>query len=590
MLISMLLAVSRVSLTILVGALVFTVGPAFALAEFECGVTNRDYAAAERPMADASAGAVFDQLWSPGALYGGDESFFVPAWRADLNTINLQEAVVTGLAATPCSASVLYVLIDSLGSRIAEAEVGASRPRIVVDADTLGHDRWFHAPMSLSPNRRWLLVSVSSDRQEAFAKLRSPASDSGSAIECIPGDLWLVDCGGVASARLIATKTKLYSCMWSPSGAYAACAWLLQDSGVAAVAVLDADAGQARELIVGHAVPVWADDSNNVRLYGVGDKHTGVLTYDVYTGERILQNSTSLSSLQEQGAVWSAFSEAGAWTAPEPGRSAIHIGGIGRRELKLDLPTPIARLLGWSCGGKLLAYLGTDRRVGFAVGSPDEGGLAKWMKALPAPPSSFVAPSLGFITESSPVEVLSTDRLMATWAQLNEGPALVYVDTRTDGSQALSCIGFRSLSASRDWGYNLKEDLRPQVIRMKAESDLSQFWAALGNYAADHAGKLPNCQTGEELAKAMTGYIDRYFLWPAYSPGTIGMRLLVPGRDFNELRSRSYEDARAIPVAEMRSDDGYVFMMYLDARVDQIVPVKQTVAASLHPGGPVPTD
>ena len=586
MLIAMPLAGSRVSLAMFVGALVFMVGPAFALAEFECGVTNRDYAPGERSIADASASNVFDQLWSPGALYGGDETFFVPTWQSELNSIGLKEAVITGLAATPCSSGVLYALADSLGSRLVEAEVGGGKPRSVVDADTLGQGLWFRAPMSLSPNRRWLLVSVAPDRQEALATLRSAAGDTGKVIESVPGDLWLVDCTGMTPARLIAKRTKLSSCTWSPSGAYAACTWE-EGSGAPTVAVLDADSGLTRELIAGHAFPLWSLDGSAVLVYRLGEGQTMVRRYDVQTDELSSEANASFSTQGLSSAVWSAFSEVGAWIDSACDHT-VHIRGVERGHRKFNAPSAVARLLGWSCGGKLLAFLGTDRRMRFAVGGIDEQGMDKWLSVLPAPDPSSKSPSLGLVMDKSPVEVSGVGELLAVWVELSHGPALVYVDTRDDGSQALRAIGFTVLSASRDWGYDLKEDLRPQVIRMKAESDLSQFWTALGAYAADHGGKLPNCETGEELAKAMRGYLEPCFLWPAYSPGAIGVRLLLPGRNFDRLRfGTSYQDARKIAVAELHSDDGYVFVMYLDARVDQVAPEKRPVARPLHPGAPV---
>ncbi len=579
--------VSIISLTMFVGAMVFMVVPTFALGEFECGVTNRVYSAGERFMTDASTSNVFDQLWSPGALYAGDETFFVPTWQSELNSINLKEAVLTGLAATPCSSTVLYALTDSLGSRLVKAEVGGGKSTFVLDADTLGQNLWFCAPMSLSPNRRWLLVSVIPDRQEALAKFRSTLGVTGKIIESVPGDLWLVDCSGVIPARLIAKRAELSSCTWSPSGVYAACAWG-EGSGAPTVAVvLDADSGQARELFKGHAVPVWSGDSNIMRLYIPSNNQTIILTYHTQTGELNSGISAAISMAESPSAVWSSFSEVGAWV-DSSNDNTIHISGIERHHRKLVGPSAVARLLGWSCGGKLLAFLSTDKRMMFAVASLDQQGLAKWLNALPAPDPSSTSSSLGLVIEKSPVEVSGVDKVMAAWVELNQGPALVYADTRDDGSQTLHSIGFTVLSASRDWGYDLKENLRPQVIRMKAESDLSQLWAALGAYAADHGGNLPNCESGEELAKEMRGYLEPCFLWPAYSPGMIGVRLLLPGRNFNKLRfDTSYQDACKIAVAEMHSNDGYIFIMYLDARVDQVAPEKRPLAPSLHPDAPV---
>jgi hypothetical protein len=521
----------------------------------------------------------FDQPWSPGWLFSDDSTLFRASSHELLVPAAPGEGLITGLTSVPAESVVVYARANGDRSRILALHAEAARPAVVADASQLGDDLWFHGVLSLSPDKRWLLAMASDGRRERpFDGLPAP-----------PGDLWLIDCLSSAAPCRVAHEGTLLSSAWSPSAQRVVSEWSVRDGDACEIFLLDVESGERRDLLDKAALAVWSLDGT-IRLRvreGAGNE---VIVCRVGEAGVELDRHTSASVLGvPRDSLWSYFGELGAWICPDTEQRTLLIAPPSGPSRTVTLKAPVRRLLAWSHGGRLLGFVTADGHLGMAVGVLNEVEFRRTVAASPPPllaevgDASFELPAFGTATLRSPIHVPSAERVLATWTARKEGPCLVYVGGAGTEAQYIAAIAFTTFSL-RDLRLDPTGDMREQVILQEAESDFSQLWQALNEYSSDHQGKFPPNDSGAKLAEDLRGYTDPQVLSPAYESDKMGVRLLMPGGDFHTiLWEHTIRERHFIPIAEMDSDDGCVFVLYADGHSEQVEPVRRVIDQPPYP-------
>lgn len=510
----------------------------------------------------------FAGTWTPFFIYFNDSRLFAPL-SLDQDEDVYRDQAITGLVTAPAGNSFIYAITGKASSRLMLGRLDPSQSKTVAVSDSIGEDAWFHGAMSLSPDGRWLLVTVSAGRQEAVASCqRDPAAmvrllDGG-------GDLWLVDCAAaLIGPRKLLTDVTLLDCCWLPSGRRAACHIQPAGEGEESTAIVDAESGAVRMISGLTGRPVFSLDGHRLRFYSSLDPAGEVAVYDLES-QQIQRVQEGWRWNASPGASWSTNGDACAFLSQYAEGSVLTISASDGGRRRACTPGGIKRLLGWSAGRELLAYIATDNALRVCSGTASEGGYERLMNAHPPTPAGVDASEsryksaregMSLDTTASPLKVGSADLLLSAWATGPDGPCLVYADTE-NRCQRLKVLRFRRLSLEY-LGLDLRRDYRGQMAESLGKENMETVASALQQYARDHDGRLPPHSSGTPFENDLRPYLDYIGRMRAvYEPDRSAVTLLVaPGTAIKEIAGRLQSPQVEVKIAEFRGEDGLVFAM-----------------------------
>jgi hypothetical protein len=510
--------------------------------------------------------------WVPAFLYLSDTLLFGPDSHTEILKLTQEQGVITGLASAPCEELAIYALTNAAGSQLMGITTAVQQSGPFADAAPIAEDAWFHDPMSLSPGGRWLLVTASSKRQEMLATRAAASAEASDSFAAYPGDVWLVDCAKLLPPRRIASDSHMSYCSWAALGGLAVCqlASRASDATEPKAVLLDRESAQTNPLAEGHVHAAWSHDGTTLRLLRAAAEGTELLEFDLSAGGSASPRSKRVLSWEfPKDAVWAQDATIGAYLWEPDGRTAVSLVDTSGSTREVQLKAGVRRLLGWSCRGKLLAYLGGDGCLQLCVGALSTVACERMLSIVPGSRPGPKVEAFALETSRSPVKVASPAPL-AAWAESASGPCLIYVDTPNRGEQTMYKLAFKRMSLE-DFGLDLTRNLREQVIVVDSLSHLRQLKYAFLEYAHDHGGRLPPHATGEELLDDLGAYIQlpglRELMTSPYGAGEVRVVLLLPGQNLNELKP---EEKPKIPMAELWSDDGHLFVLYVNGDVKQV--------------------
>jgi len=383
------------------------------------------------------------------------------------------------------------------------------------------------------------------------------------------GDLWLVDCAALIDPRKLLTDVTLLDCCWLPSGRRAACHIRPAGEGEESTAIVDAESGAVRMISGLAGRPVFSLDGHLLRFYSSLDPAGEVAVYDLESQQiqRVQEGWRWSASL---GASWSTNGDACAFLSQDAEGSVLTISASDRGHRTASTPGGVKRLLGWSAGRELLAYLAADSTLRVCSGATSEGGYEGLMNAYPPTPAGVdesasryksAREGMSLDTIASPLKVGNDDLLLSAWATGPDGPCLVYVDTEAEG-QRLKILRFNRISLE-DLGLDLRRDYRGQLAESLGKENMEMVASALQQYARDHSGRLPPHSSGTPLEQDLEPYLDYIGRMRApYDPGRSAVNLLVaPSTAIKEIAGRLQSPQVEVKIAEFRGDDGLVFAM-----------------------------
>jgi hypothetical protein len=514
----------------------------------------------------------YPEKWLPFCLYLSNAALFVPDSHTEILKCAQQQGVITGLASAPCGDLVIYALTNAAGSQLMGITTAMQQSGPFADAAAIGEDAWFHDPMSLSPDRRWLLATVRSKRREMLAARAAASAEASDSFAAYPGDLWLVDCAKAMAPRRIASDSHMSYCSWAALGGLAVCELASDDATEPKSVLLDAESGETKPLAKGHVHAVWSADSGKLRLFAAGADGEEELGFEVSAeGSASLRSKRVLNWEFPRDAVWSRDATIGAYVWERDGHTGVSVVDTSGSTREVQFKPAVRRLLDWSCGGELLACVGGDGCLHFCVGTVSTASYERLMSILPgAQGAPSTREGIALDTTKSPVKVVSAEPL-AAWAEAKEGPRLIYVDTPNRGEQTMYRLAFKRMSV-QDFGIDPTRDLREQIIRQVSTSNVRQVATALLMYGRDHGGRLPPHATGKELLDDLkqcfkSPSILSSIMSSPYGGGEIRVVLLLPGQNLNDLKP---EEKAKIPMVELWSDDGHLFVAYANGSVKQV--------------------
>jgi hypothetical protein len=510
--------------------------------------------------------------WLPAFLYLSDTGLFAP--DSDTQILNLahDQGVIAGLTSAPCGDLVIYALANAAGSQLMGITTAVQQAGPFADAAAMGDDAWFHDPMSLSPGRRWLLVTASSNRREMLAARAAASAEASDSFAAYPGDLWLVDCAKLLPPRRVAPDSRLSYCSWAPSGRFALCelASEASDATEPKALLLDAESAELKPLAEGHVQAAWSDDARKLRLFVAGADGTEELDFHVSAEGSVSLRSKRLLNWQlPANAVWSHDGTIGAYLWERDGRTGVSLVDTSGSTREVQPKPGVRRLIGWSCRGELLACVGGDGCLHFCVGVLSTAPYERMISLVPGRRPAPKLEAVALQTWKSPVELASPDA-PAAWAESASGPCLIYVDTPGKGQQSICELAFKRMSLT-DFGLDLTRNLREQIIVQGSLSHLRQLQYAFLEYAHDHGQRLPPHATGEGLLNDLDGYFKasdlRDLMASPYGGDEIRVVLLLPGQS---LKGLTPEQKAQMVMAELWSDDGHLFVAYANGSVKQV--------------------
>ena len=511
-------------------------------------------------------GHQFASQWLPYFLYFDDSHLFAPWSLEQIAAFSARGKVVTGLAAAPGEEVLAYAITDEEKSTITLTYLDRRLSRVLSEATQLSDDLWFHQPMFLSPDKRWLLAAGSNGRREAVSSWNSAENEPSSVIAGQVGDIWLLDCAGIVGPRRILSQAALLSCSWDPTAARAVCGIARSADAAPALLLLDAQSAALRPITDTVGNVFWSVDRNTIRVYQPGATGREVLTFDLASGasRRVTEGWPWRASPE---AVWSPDGALCAYPETRGEAYVITICNSLGRSRQAPAPAGVKRLIGWSSGPHLLAYLTADSALHFCSGAVSDAQYERLMAAYPPTPAGLdeslpiksARDGIAFQTSKSPVKVDPSGPLMFAWAQRADGPCLVYLQTDDNGQQ-INALGFNTISLA-DMGLDLKADYSTQMIEDLARQNMEAVAGALIAYAKDHNGSLPPHAGGKDLESALEPYLDYVGrLHAPDAPGEIRVRLLVPGMTIEELHQQLRRGkGGGIRIAELDCGDGLVF-------------------------------
>jgi hypothetical protein len=515
------------------------------------------------------------EKWLPFILHLSESALFMPDSHAEILKLTQEQGVITGLTSAPCGDLVVYPLTTATGSQLMGITTAMQQSGPFGDAAAMGDGAWFHDPMSLSPDRRWLLATASSKRREMLAARAAASAEASDSFAAYPGDVWLVDCAKLLPPRRIASDSQLSYCSWAALGGLAVCE-LTSRAGDATdpkAVLLDAESAEMKPLAEGHVHAVWSGDGTRLRLFRAAAEGTELLGFDLSAGGSSSPRSKRLLNWQlPTDAVWSHDGTVGGYVWERDGQTGVSLVDTSGSTREVEFKPGVRSLLGWSCRGELLACVGADGHLHFCTGAVSTASYERLASIAPNPPG--ISPSAreghAMQTSKSPVSVISAAPA-AAWAEAREGPCLIYVDTPSKREQTIYKLCFKRTSL-QDFGIDPKADLREQVIRQVSTSNLRQVALAFLIYADGHGGRLPPHASGRELLQDLKGSFKSPSVLSSivsspYGGGEIRVVLLLPGENLNDLKP---EEKARIPMAELWSDDGHLFVAYANGSVKQV--------------------
>jgi hypothetical protein len=559
---------SRAVSVVLLGGLLVGIGAAPARAEV--GPTSGGAGQEKRQ------GLYYEQQWKPQRLFQSANAVFIPWAHAEFARVPSPSAVITGLASAPSGGDVVYALSDASGSSLMSAAMDGTgpRPKRLATAESVaGEDAWFHGPMSLSPDGRWLLTCVGANRHVA---LGSPSAEAQGA-QAVEGELWLIDCAKLLPPRRLLGSISPASYAWAPSAKYAVCVAQARQSAERRVVLIEPEGGDTWEGAAGAGHAVWSIDQK-VTVYQYGSELPSIALHGTHAAPAgVTVETRSLSGIAAD-ALWSYDGRMGAWVERAEGRETIRLRGLSGPGRDVSPAAGARCLLGWSQDSELLAYLGRDGGVYVCVAQPNARELEDILAVLPEMAGQeSIRSAHGFETRESPVKLQSPSaEAVATWVQTAvdfpdmaaSGPCLIYAEGEPGKGYTLYALTFaRYTTGGADDPRKLTS---AQIDALFTRGNLAVVHQALEKYAQDHDGKLPPHETGPELAKDLEGYLDyRGALSSAHAQDEIRVRLLHPGASLNDLvtEARSMgEESQGVSLLEMQGDKDYLFVLYLDYR------------------------
>jgi hypothetical protein len=508
--------------------------------------------------------------WLPFILYLSESALFMPESHAELFNLTQGQGLIGGLTSAPCGDLVIYALTNGAGSQLMGITTAMQQSGPFADAAAIGDDAWFHDPMSLSPGGRWLLVTASSKRREMLAARAAASAEASDSFAAYPGDVWLVDCAKLLPPRRIASDSHMSYCSWAALGGLAVCqlASRASDATEPKAVLLDAESAELKPLGEGHVQAAWSGGGTTLRLLRAAAEGTELLEFDLSAGGSASPRSKRVLSWEfPKDAVWSHDGTIGAYVWERDGQTGVSLVDTSGSTREVQFRPGVRRLLDWSCRGELLAYLGDDGCLHFCTGAVSTASYERLASIVPTPPG--VTPSFregcALETSKSPVTIVSAAPA-AAWAEGKPGPCLIYVDTPSKGQQTIYKLCFKQTSL-QDFGIDPRGNVRAQIIRELSLSNLRQVTMALLLYAREHQGRLPPHATGKELVEDLKQYRSPLIMSSPYGGGEMRVVLLLAGQNLNELKP---EDRSKIPMAELWSDDGRLFVAYADLRVKEV--------------------
>jgi hypothetical protein len=459
----------------------------------------------------------------------------------------------------------VYVITDEQGSRFFMEFLDERRARPLARSASVPDNLWFHFPASLSPSKRWLLVAASDGRREAVRSWSEATCLQASFAEAY-GELWLVDCSAQIPPRRVLCGVRLLDCSWSPSEAIAACHIGRDSVTGTTLELLDAEAGSLRLIAEAGGTPGFAPDGRSLQVYRDREGRGEILTYDIGSRHFALESETR-HLVRRARSKWSPCLDIRVFLTGPDGDAVVAAGDASGTIRMGSLPDDLARIVGWSSGSRLLAYLAGDDALHFHTGNASAAQYERFTAAYAEPGESVarsaavrsIRDGVSLSTRRSPVTVDTSAPPAFGWATSSQGPCLVYLEGRP-GGQSIKVLQFDTTSL-RDLGVDPKVDYRIQLAEQAGRYTMQAFASALMGYAREHDGSLPASIQGPELAGDLAPYLDEND-WAAtsHSGGYSALRLLVPGASVAELRRAVEREPRGqVPVAEMESAEGLTF-------------------------------
>jgi hypothetical protein len=541
--------------------------------------------------------------WRPWFLYLSENAIFAADSHSEVFKYTLKEGVITGLAVGPCGDVVVYALTSRTGARLMAVRTSLDRYARLGDATEMGKDAWFQDPMSLSGDEHWLLVTVSPKRGEMLAERAAGKNKESDSFETYPGDLWLLDCKKKVPPRRIAPNCRLLGCAWASRGSRAICQLASPDGSEVRTALVDPESGDVATLVEGAAHAMWLPGGEKVRLFRALAYGTEMLDFTVSEKPIPPPHSRVVSHYLPKDPLWSSDGRMAAFLeqqgaekeqgvheqgGPVGERNASEKPGAAEKQpvedkegLMLGMSVLSASgalataqdkararsLLGWSCAGEMLAYVGGDGCLHFCVGAVSADSLESFVSLMPevkgveSPREAY-----GLGTSKSPVRVASKS-VMGAWAEGTEGPCLIYVDVPKEGEQIMYRLAFKRMSLAK-FGIDVKGNVREQISKQVSMSNLRQVALALRMYARDHGNRLPPHATGDELLQDLRPYLGSPALMSSpYGAGVIKVVLLYPGEDIRQFEAK---ELTRMPIVELWSDYGQVYVGYASGGVERL--------------------
>jgi len=462
----------------------------------------------------------FSASWDPNFLYWNNWHLFVVHLPVGLVTVPAAEGAVTGLATARSVGLLAIASASAKGSSVQLAwvdQIGAIRRVAGADA---GSDRWYRDPMSLSPDKRWLLVMKAEGRAAALA-----ASREGEVVRLVPsrGDICLVDCTGESDEAVLLSDAELLSCAWSADGELATCTVQIAGEPSPTVVVLDTRLESAKRLTRGGAPPAGQE-----------------------SGKAAAQFTPSVSDSLAAHAI------------TREGAEGIEISDANGRTRLSPAPAGVERILGWSAGEQLLAYVGRDGSLylctGVVTDAEYEALMSCGISGAGDSPGEL-RESFGLETRKSPLKVRLGEHPMSAWGSTAEGPFLAYVEIEPE-AQTAKVLKLERMSLA-DLGIDPRADIQAQIAEQALMTQLVALRYVLPKYAADHDGKLPQDASGPKLEADLAPYLSPPTrLRRASSPEEVAVELMQPGAALKDIREEAQRSpGRPIELARVVEKD-----------------------------------
>jgi len=510
----------------------------------------------------------FASTWRPYYLYLSESCLFAPLALDQIVSTNSPRQRITALASTPAGDTVLYAITGPEKSTLFSRRVDRGPDRAVARATEIAPEAWFRNPASLSPDKRWLLIIVSENREQAMLSWGETSDGTRPGFLPAAGDLWLLDLTGQERPRRLLQAVVVDLHAWAPSGQRVVCRVkrsLTQAGPADDVVLCDALTGTIHSLPVpapaSYVKAAWTVDGAEIRFQPQSWQDADIVSYQVEGGvvSHLTGGGLHVSS---PDAVWSPDGRRVAMVETQTPHLTITLLGPRGASRKAATPSGVRKVIGWSDESQLLAYLAADGTLALCVGATDESEYERFLSAYPPQylirnesrpgPYKSVREEICLDTFASPVKPDLSEPLRFTWTRPADGPCLIYVET-TDQGEAIQALRFLKLSLL-DLGLDPHGDVRAQLVRQIFEQRMCALDNALSAYVRAHDGNLPSHPEGKGLQEELKPYLaDPGELFGDPIWGEAHVHVLPTGLNVKVLL-RQLEVERRVKVAELKSD------------------------------------